>query len=501
MLDFTKLARQMQGVSHHLVAESAALREKLRQAEQLMLQAQTHQAELVTRQTQWRDRLIFTAAEPIEPLETRVTLPAPPSAHTVLATDGSQIAPSHHEIAYCYLINIGRIILHYGQSKAPLLDSLPEVFYRPEDLFVSRQWGIRTEEWMGYCRTAAEAEVLAELAIAVRQSQRNSPLPSSNSTTARIVPPRRASLPKAIDAEQLSLLALPGLESPSPESPSPGSYSSGSPSLELPAASRPKPMVPQAISDPAVPDLAVPDLAVPDLTVPDPPPTVDMPTAAIPTIAMVDGSLIYWFLEPLPGEARDRILQPILQAWRQLQRIGVPLIGYVSASRSGEALNFLRLQTCPYPAPDCATHCAHLPDKTPCQVLEPLRDGAVWARLLQPGQRSPLWRSSARIQGFYDEQAIYFCYVHVGSEIARVEMPEWVVQDGDRCNAALSLVLAQVQKGYGYPVALAEAHNQAVVRGSDRARFFALLEQQMVKAGLRNVGTSYKEARKRGSIA
>ena len=62
-------------------------------------------------------------------------------------------------------------------------------------------------------------------------------------------------------------------------------------------------------------------------------------------------------------------------------------------------------------------------------------------------------------------------------------------------------MLAQVQKGYGYPVALAEAHNQAVVRGGDRASFFGLLEQQLIKAGLRNVGTSYKEARKRGSIA
>jgi len=62
-------------------------------------------------------------------------------------------------------------------------------------------------------------------------------------------------------------------------------------------------------------------------------------------------------------------------------------------------------------------------------------------------------------------------------------------------------MLAQVQKGYGYPVAIAEAHNQAVVKGGDKARFFALLEQQMIKAGLKNVGTSYKEARKRGSIA
>jgi hypothetical protein len=80
-------------------------------------------------------------------------------------------------------------------------------------------------------------------------------------------------------------------------------------------------------------------------------------------------------------------------------------------------------------------------------------------------------------------------------------MPEWVAQNSSLLNQALSLILAQVNKGFGYPVALAEAHNQAVVRGGDRARFFALLEQQMIRAGLRNVGTSYKEARKRGSIS
>jgi hypothetical protein len=85
--------------------------------------------------------------------------------------------------------------------------------------------------------------------------------------------------------------------------------------------------------------------------------------------------------------------------------------------------------------------------------------------------------------------------------VARIEIPEWVAQNSSLLNQSLSLTLAQVYKGFGYPVALAEAHNQAVVRGGDRTRFFALLEQQMIRAGLRNVGTSYKEARKRGSIS
>ena len=177
-------------------------------------------------------------------------------------------------------------------------------------------------------------------------------------------------------------------------------------------------------------------------------------------------------------------------------------MGYVSASRSTEAMNFFRLQTCPFETPNCFVNCSKNIERLPCQVIEPLRDSTLWGHMLLPGQRGPLWKSSLRILDLYDEvQRIYFCYINVGTEIARVEVPAWVAEDTKLFEQSLSLMLAQVHKGYGYPVALAEAHNQAVIRGGDRARFFALLEQQMIRVGLRNVGTSYKEARKRGSIA
>lgn len=399
MLDLIKLARQMQGIGQHLTQEAAATRQRLDLAQRILEQATDRQSDLLTQQEIWRDRLGFTAAQPIEPLDTRIDLVPAPPLHTVFATDGSQIAPSHHEIAYCYLINVGRVVLHYGQNLHPLLDSVPEVFYRPEDLYGSRQWGIRTEEWMGYRRTVSEAVMLAEIGNALQAD-------------------------RSID---------------SPE--------------------------------------------------------------GMPCLAMVDGSLIHWFLEPLPAEAREQILPPILEAWQQLRSLRIPIVGYISAARSGEGMNFLRLQSCPYLAPDCQTHCPGQTDQAPCQVFSPLRDTALWGLVLEPGQRGAIWRSAAKILDTYGEHAIYFCYVHMGSEIARIEFPAWVAEDPDLLQTALSLSLTQVQKGYGYPVALAEAHNQAVVRGGDRSRFFALLEQQMIRAGLKNIGTSYKEARKRGSIA
>ncbi|RDH50798.1 DNA double-strand break repair nuclease NurA [Fischerella thermalis] len=422
MLDLTKLTRQMQGLSQHLTQEAAASRQRLELAQQHFLNACDRQEEFIQKQEKWRDRILFASATPVEPLNTCIEIPVPPKVHTVIATDGSQIAPNHHEIAYCYLLNIGRVVLHYGQNKHPLLDSLPEIFYRPEDLYISRQWGIKTEEWMSYCRTASEATVLAELACSVvSKNTETSPPHTSRRDESRLY-----------------------ITSHTPHTP---------------------------------------------------------PTPKIPTLAMVDGSLIYWFLEQLPFDARDRILPPILQAWRQMRDAQIPLMGYLSASRNIEAMNFLRLLACPHPVPDCMSFCPNQLEKVPCKVFEPLRDTTLWTTQLQPGQRGPLWRSNARILDLYEDLQIYFCYVHVGAEIARIEIPAWVAENTSLFEESLGLMLAQVQKGYGSPLAIAEAHNQAVVRGGDKARFFALLERQMIKAGLRNVGTSYKEARKRGSIA
>jgi hypothetical protein len=398
MLDIAKLAGQMPGISHHLAKEASASRQRIKLGQQLVEEARIRQAELLEIQSKWRDRLIFASAIPMEAIDTRKEIVATPASHSVFATDGSQISPSHHEIAYCYLINVGRIMLHYGQSLHPFLDSLPEVYYKPEDLYVSKQWGIRTEEWMGYKRTVVEAQMLAEMAC-------------------QWVRP-------------------------------PGAHFD------------------------------------------------------IPNLAMVDGSLIYWFIDGLPLEAREQILPPILAAWEMLRKTKIPLMGYVSASRSIEAINFLRFQTCPFDTPNCASNCSDVENKFPCQKIDPLRDATLWQYFLEPGQRGALWRSSLRIlDGYPDEQKVYFCYVNVGTEIARVEIPAWVAEDSVLLEQSLSLMLAQVHKGYGYPVALAEAHNQAVIRGADRARFFAFLEQQMIRAGLQNVGVSYKETRKRGSIA
>ena len=395
MLDLQKLMGQMQGMSEQLQKEAQQLTVKLDRAETIFHQANVNQALLCQQSQQFRDRIMFNCAEPVEPLLQIQEIAPITTPHVVLATDGSQIAPSRHEIAYCYLINIGRVVIYYNSGIYPLLDNIPEVFYKTEDLYKARQWGIQTEQWMTLRRTVAENVALANLAIETR---------------------------------------------------------SQSPKL--------------------------------------------------PMLAFTDGALVHWEFDEVPADARSQLLPDILLVWDALKAQHIPLAGYISAPRAAESTNFLRLQLCPFEQPDCHTHCSTKPlDSAPCSQIQPLRDGTLWSRLLKVGECSPFWKSHARILQEYGEHQIYFCYLHVGTEIARIEMPDWTALDVNLRSQALQIILAQVQKGYGYPVALAEAHNQAVVTGSDRRRFFAILEQQMVKSGLRNVTTSYKESRKRSSIA
>lgn len=398
MLDLAKLARQMPQIGQQMQKDAQASIERLKVAKQLLIEAQKTQDQLIKAQEQWCDRLIFSAATPTEPLTTAIDIKPAPVSHSVFSADGSQIAPSHHEIAYCYLINIGRIMLHYGQNLHPLLDSIPDIYYKSEDLYAAKKWGIRPEEWMSYKRTIAETKVLAQMACA--------------------------------------WVSPPGAH------------------------------------------------------------------FHIPNLAMTDGSLVLWFLEGLPSEAREKIIAPIIDSWIQLQQNNIPIIGYISASRSIDAISFLRFWACPHEAPNCTTFCSADNEKNPCQKVDPLRDSTLWGQILQPNQRSAIFRSNSRILELYpEEQRIYFCYLHGGSEIARVEFPQWVAQDSELLNQTLSITLTQIEKGFGYPVALAEAHNLAVVKGGDRTRFFKLLEEQMFKSGVKNIGISYKEARKRGSIA
>jgi hypothetical protein len=80
---------------------------------------------------------------------------------------------------------------------------------------------------------------------------------------------------------------------------------------------------------------------------------------------------------------------------------------------------------------------------------------------------------------------IVFFYLHVGTEIVRVEVPQWVAASPTLLDLVHAVAYDQAQKGMGYPIALAEAHQHAVVRGAERDLFYEMVTTVLLRRGMR----------------
>jgi len=111
-------------------------------------------------------------------------------------------------------------------------------------------------------------------------------------------------------------------------------------------------------------------------------------------------------------------------------------------------------------------------------VIDRLTDVDITDFYLRVGQRSIVFKSLASISYLYPEKLKpYFCYLNVGSEIARLEFPAWIAMSDELVDKVCSIALDQAIKGRGYPVCLFEAHEQAVIKSLDRDFFYRMIEK------------------------
>ncbi len=221
-------------------------------------------------------------------------------------------------------------------------------------------------------------------------------------------------------------------------------------------------------------------------------------------VALQDGTLILGTLEGTGLEQwlRGQPLKQLLRQYDKLRALGIPLAAYTSRPRHGEVVNALRVLACPQTRPACQHGCAAQPEPPPpgvaiCRALARLSDRLLFAHILNGGERSAMFQSQWPISvNYYGEHRVHYFYVNVGPEIARVEVPAWVAHDPALTNLVHAVVVDQCKRGRGYPTALLEAHEQAVMRGAERRQFEAIIEGALVRAGL-PLCTSEKERGKR----
>jgi hypothetical protein len=216
--------------------------------------------------------------------------------------------------------------------------------------------------------------------------------------------------------------------------------------------------------------------------------------AGSPTLALLDGSLIMWSLEAYPEFVAEVLLDDgFLRYLEDMRKLNedrrLALASYISFPRSTDVVNALRVALCPYESVDCDRNCPPGKERE-CDAVAGVLDQQLFSDLLGEGERSATFISPSKIQKQYGNHKVYFFYLKAGDEIARIEVPQWVAADEELLNLTHALVLDQCQRGQGYPVALSEAHEQAVVTGADRAEFWELVESMLVAENMPSPGSA-----------
>lgn len=398
MLDFVKLMVQIDEVGRDSIKDSTLEEERLELACSAWRNAMENPDQFMDRLESNAAWVLWPVATPLETQSANMKLLVEPQYDpvTVVAVDGSQIMPSHHEVHNCFLLNVGAATISYGTSNQPaILESFPRLYHRPEDLYplVDRRRIHIDELYVSLERGLLELETIVQNALNARS--RNTAI-----------------------------------------------------------------------------------------------------------VAFVDGSLLPWSVEKMPTGYQETYIARVEESLRALKDAGIPIVGYLSHSRSSDAVNCLRVSICPFELSDCLHLCSHLNEEDfPCSRIWPLTDRQLLQSMLRVQERSIVFQSGASVSKYFDQQQrTCFCYLHVGSEIARLEFPRWVFEDKLTLAITLRTSLAQAAKGMGYPVCLAEAHHLAVIKGSDREKFFELMTKHLIGLGQSKVRLSPKETRKRTSF-
>ena len=215
-------------------------------------------------------------------------------------------------------------------------------------------------------------------------------------------------------------------------------------------------------------------------------------------MALLDGTLAFWDLqrgnypryvaECLVGQRFQTALARLRAA--STNRRPVAVAAYTSRPRTTEVAGALRLMLCEQADADCNHLCtARHSDLTSCDGAAGFDDRDLFELLLEPGRRSPLYRSSHLAARFAlglatGQEWSHFYYLNGGSEIARVEVPDWLVEDPELLALSHVMLVKQCELGMGYPVAISEAHEQAVISGHDREEFRRLTLMLLEQRGL-----------------
>jgi len=228
-------------------------------------------------------------------------------------------------------------------------------------------------------------------------------------------------------------------------------------------------------------------------------------TVAPLTLAVLDQRLLYW---PFGGTNRDAetAVTDWLKAMTKARDAGALLAGYID--RPGKRSVVTMLKTL---SDDPDMNWKKLGKRPPHGELT---DADLYATILEPGQRSPVFvdvsPANTRFAEVDPRNEVCFFYLNPGFAspeldgedkalsgrgLARVDIPMWVARDPRAVAAVHSLLVDQCRIVGDYPYVLMRADELAVVGRDDEANLNLMIDQYMQRAGIQGSITAKQDSK------
>lgn len=367
-LELNKVAQQIEDMGRVLAERASRQRKALPAARELLRLFADRRDELLQIATSEAGQRLRCASPADELLDSALPAPDMPEHVTLVASDGSQIFPDRHGMAFYYAINVGSIVFRHGSGQAPDVATEPRLFYGEDKVY-----------------------------------------PGGNPVSSDLV---------SIERDLAEMQALAEWIETEP---------AGGPSR----------------------------------------------------LALADGSLLMWIQRTAIPEAQQvRILDDYWAYLDRLRSTGAAVAGFVSRPHSAEVVALLYLAQL---EPEERSEVKTLSET----AYRGLADRALFG-FLSPGERSALFvRGTATNQEFRARgHQVFFFYLNTGSDLARVEVPEWVARRRPQLDLVHAAVHDQCRFNNGYPYVLTRADEQAVILGEEREALQAMIAQAMARHGL-----------------
>ncbi|KXB06900.1 hypothetical protein AKJ52_01345 [candidate division MSBL1 archaeon SCGC-AAA382C18] len=187
-------------------------------------------------------------------------------------------------------------------------------------------------------------------------------------------------------------------------------------------------------------------------------------------VVFYDGSMILSFISQFDGPTQDRYGEAMARVLAVSKHYEVPVVGYVSGSKAtelGKMIKNMNLVKGNRTVRDYRF------------LKDTMKNWGDRTILFKSKRDNTLYKLKAPFKGkeYNFSNNLLFTYLNtgLGSQLDRIEMPEWVLEEG-LAERVVSVVRAECGIGRGYPEILQSVDTDAVISHQDRERFLRICQ-------------------------